>query len=67
MRIYGAHTIAEYKSAQKKLIQTWIDEHFISGSVTWSMPDTSHVTIVDKSGDSMTLHVDQINGHYVAD
>ena len=67
MKIYGVHTVAEYKAAQKKLIQVWIEEHFISGSVTWSMPDASHVTIVDKSGDSMTLNIDQIDGHYVAD
>lgn len=67
MKIYGTHTIAEYKAAQNKLIQNWIDQHFAKGSVTWSMPDASHVTIVDKSGDSMTLNIDQIDGHYVAD
>lgn len=67
MKIYGVHTIAEYKTAQKKLIQAWVDEHFISGSVTWSMSDASHVTIIDKSGDTMVLNIDQIDGHYVAD
>lgn len=67
MQIQGTHTIAEYKAAQAKLIQNWIDRHFVKGSVTWSMPDASHVTIVDKSGDTMVLHIDQIDGHYVAD
>ncbi len=67
MRIYGTHTIAEYKAAQAKLINNWIDQHFVPGSVTWLMPDSSHVTITDQSGDSMQIHVDQIDGHYIAD
>ena len=67
MRIYGVHTIAEYKSAQKKLIQAWVDAHFISGSVTWELSDPLHVTITDKSGDTMVMHLDQIDGHYAAD
>lgn len=67
MRIYGVHTVAEYKAAQKKLIQTWVDEHFIAGSVTWELSDPLHVTITDRSGDSMQIHVDQIDGHYIAD
>lgn len=67
MQIQGTHTITEYKAAQAKLIQNWIDRHFVSGSVTWSMSDSSHVTITDRSGDSMQVHVDQIDGHYIAD
>lgn len=67
MRIYGVHTVQEYRAAQAKLINNWIDNHFVPGSVTWSMPDASHVIITDKSGDSMTLHIDQIDGHYNAD
>lgn len=67
MRIYGTHTIQEYKAAQAKLVQNWIDQHFIAGSVTWTMPDSSHVLITDKVGDSMSIHIDEIDGHYVAD
>lgn len=67
MKIYGVHSVEEYKTARDKLIQSWIDEHFVTGSVTWSMPDSSHITITDQSGDSMTIHVDQVDGHYIAD
>lgn len=37
MKIYGTHTIAEYKAAQAKLINNWIDRHFATGSVTWKI------------------------------
>lgn len=67
MRIYGVHTIAEYKTARNKIIQNWIDQHFIEGSVTWEMTDSSHVLITDKAGDSMSIHIDEIDGHYIAD
>lgn len=67
MQIQRTHTIAEYKAAQTKLIQNWIDSHFIKGSVTWKMSDSSHVMITDKAGDSMEIHIDQIDGHYIAD
>jgi hypothetical protein len=67
MKIYGTHTIAEYKAAQTKLIQNWVDQHFVAGSVTWKMPDSSHVLITDKAGDSMSIHIDEIDGHYIAD
>lgn len=67
MRIYGTHTVAEYKAAQTKLIQNWVDKHFVAGSVTWKMPDSSHVLITDKAGDSMSIHIDEIDGHYTAD
>lgn len=67
MKIYGTHTIAEYKAAQTKLIQDWIDQHFIEGSVTWTMPDSSHVLITDRTGDSLSIHIDEIDGHYIAD
>lgn len=30
MKIYGTHTIQEYKAAQTKLVQNWIDQHFVS-------------------------------------
>ena len=67
MKIYGTHTIAEYKAAQTKLIQNWIDQRFIEGSVTWTMPDSSHVLITDRTGDSLSIHIDEIDGHYIAD
>jgi hypothetical protein len=51
MKIYGVHTVAEYKTARDKIIQNWIDQHFVAGSVTWKMPDSSHVLITDKAGD----------------
>lgn len=67
MRIYGVHTIQEYKAAQTKLINNWIDNHFVPGSVSWELSDPLHVTITDRSGDSMQIHIDQIDGHYIAD
>lgn len=66
MQIQGTHTIAEYKVAQAKLIQNWIDRHFVPGSVTWKLSDPLHVTIVDQTGDTMTIHLDEIDGHYIA-
>ena len=66
MQIQGTRTIAEYKAAQKKLIQAWVDEHFIAGAVTWELSDPLHVTIKDSSGDTMVIHFDQIDGHYIA-
>lgn len=67
MKIYGVHTVQEYKTAQTKLINDWIDRHFVKGSVTWELSDPLHVTIKDASGDTMVMHLDQIDGHYVAD
>lgn len=67
MKIYGTHTIEEYKSAQTKLIQNWIDQHFVKGSVTWEFSDPLHITVTDRSGDSMIVHLDQVDGHYIAD
>jgi len=67
MKIYGTHTVAEYKAAQTKLIDNWINEHFVPGSVTWKLSDPLHVTIVDQTGDTMTIHLDEIDGRYIAD
>ena len=67
MKIYGTHTIEEYKTAQTKLIQNWIDQHFVKGSVTWELSDPLHITVTDRSGDSMIVHLDQVDGHYIAD
>lgn len=66
MKIYGTHTVAEYKAAQTKLINNWVNEHFVPGSVTWKLSDPLHVTIVDQTGDTMTIHLDEIDGHYIA-
>ena len=66
MKIYGTHTIEEYKNAQTKLIQNWIDQHFVKGSVTWELSDPLHITVTDRSGDSMIVHLDQVDGHYIA-
>lgn len=67
MKIYGTHTVAEFKAARDKLIQNWIDQHFVKDSVTWTLSDPLHVTITDTTGDSMVLHIDQIDGHYIGD
>lgn len=60
MTIKGAQTIAEYKEIQKNRIQKWIDDRFISGSVTWEKSGASHIKIIDKTGDSMTISLDEI-------
>ena len=60
MTIKGTRTIAEYKEIQKNRIQKWIDDRFISGSVTWEMSGASHIKITDKTGDSMTISLDEI-------
>lgn len=60
MIIKGVQTIAEYKTEQKNRIQKWIDDRFISGSVTWEMDGASHIKITDKTGDSMTISLDEI-------
>lgn len=67
MKIYGTHTIEEYKTAQTKLIQNWIDQRFVKDSVTWEFSDPLHITVTDRSGDSMIVHLDQVDGHYIAD
>ena len=60
MTIKGAQTIAEYKEIQKNRIQKWIDDHFFKGSVTWEMSGASQIKITDKTGDSMTISLDEI-------
>ena len=60
MIIKGVQTIAEYKTEQKNRIQKWIDDRFISGSVTWEMDGASHIKITDKTGNSMTISLDEI-------
>lgn len=60
MTIKGARTIAEYKEIQKNRIQKWVDDRFISGSVTWEMDGASHVKITDKTGDSIIISLNEI-------
>lgn len=60
MIIKGARTISEYKEIQKKRIQKWVDDRFISGSVTWEMDGASHIKITDKTGDSIIISLDEI-------
>ena len=67
MKIYGVHSVEEYKTARDKLIQNWVDKHFVKDSVTWELSDPLHITVTDRSGDSMIVHLDQVDGHYIAD
>lgn len=60
MTIKGARTISEYKEIQKNRIQKWVDDRFISGSVTWEMNGASHIKITDKTGDSILISLDEI-------
>lgn len=60
MIIKGARTIFEYKEIQKNRIQKWVDDRFISGSVTWEMDGASHIKITDKTGDSIIISLDEI-------
>lgn len=60
MIIKGARTIYEYKEIQKKRIQKWVDDRFISGFVAWEMDGASHIKITDKTGDSIIISLDEI-------
>ena len=61
MIIKGARTISEYKEIQKNRIQKWIDDRFISGSVTWEMDGANAIKVTDKTGDSMIVELSKIN------
>ena len=60
MTIKGVRTIAEYREIQKEHIQKWIDNRFFMDSVTWEMDGALRVKITDKTGDSMTISLDEI-------
>ena len=60
MIIKGARTISEYKEIQKNRIQKWVDDRFITGSVTWEMDGASHIKITDKTDDSIIISLDEI-------
>ena len=61
MIIKGARTIAEYKNMQKTRIQKWVDDRFITGSVTWEMDGANAIKVTDKRGDSMIVELSKIN------
>ena len=60
MTIKGARTIAEYKDMQKTRIQKWVDDRFITGSVTWEMDGALRIKITDKTDDSIIISLDEI-------
>lgn len=60
MTIKGTKTIAEYREIQKDRIQKWIDDRFVESSVIWEMSGASHIKITDKTGDNMTISLDEI-------
>ena len=60
MIIKGAKTIQEYKEKRDAYIQKWIDDRFFENSVTWEMISPSKIKIVDKTGDSMIIMIDEI-------
>ena len=60
MRIKGCKTIAEYKEVQRQHINKWVDDNFIKGSVSWEFADALHIKVIDKTGDSMIVSLDEI-------
>lgn len=60
MTIKGARTIAEYREIQKAHIQKWIDDRFVEDSVRWEMDGALRVKITDKTGNSMTVLLNEI-------
>lgn len=61
MIIKHAKTVEEFRQIQKERIQKWIDSNFIEGAVTWEYQGSSAIKITDKTGDSMTISLDEIN------
>ena len=60
MTIKGARTIKEFKAMQKEHIQKWIDDNFIEGSVVWEMSGALYIKVIDSTGDSMLMSLDDI-------
>ncbi len=60
MTIKGARTIKEFKAMQKEHIQKWIDDNFIEGSVVWEMSGALYIKVIDSTGDSMLISLDDI-------
>lgn len=61
MRIKGAATIAEYKKMQREHVQRWIDQNFIKDSVTWKFDGALHIKVMDKTGDSIIVALQDID------
>ena len=64
MRIYYAHTIAEYRQRRDDKIQSWIDSNFVEGSVTWEWVSPSTIEITDRTGDTLRINTDDIEGGF---
>lgn len=60
MTIKGARTIKEFKAMQKEHIQKWIDDNCIEGSVVWEMSGALYIKVIDSTGDSMLISLDDI-------
>lgn len=54
--IGGCDTIAQYK------IKKWVNENFVSGSVSIEFTDSNKATITDTSGATMNLAYTQTKG-----
>lgn len=54
--ISGCDTIAQYK------IKKWVNENFVSGSVSIEFTDSNKATITDTSGATMNLAYTQTKG-----
>lgn len=61
MIIKHAKTVEEFRQIQKERIQKWIDDNFVAGAVTWEYQGSSAIKITDKTGDSMTIPLDEID------
>lgn len=61
MTIRGAKTIAEYHEIRSQRIQTWIDQTFEPGCVTWEYAGADAIVVTDMTGDSMTVSLNDIN------
>ena len=61
MRISGARTVAEFLEIRRQTIQTWIDQNFESGSVTWEYAGANAIVVTDTPGDSITVSLNDIN------
>ena len=60
MVIKTAKTVAEYKKIRDERIQSWIDERFENGCVTWELISPDEVKITDQTGDSIIISTDEI-------
>lgn len=61
MYISGAKTIAEFKEIRRQKVQSWIDQHFEPGCVTWEYAGADAIVVKDTTGDSITVSLNDIN------